>query len=250
MKRILYIIVILIVAYGVGYMYIWNHINRAKELQRNPSMVETFLKQENMHPKMIFLGNSITEQYDLSRYYTDHQAYLNRGIGGDMTKGVLARLDEVINRNPENIILLIGVNDMSRGISQDTIIQNYTRIIKRITEESSNTKLTMVSVLPIRNTYSIQRLLVHASYFICGVRSYDINNEIRELNEKLLSLSSEKNIHFIKAHSQFTDENGNLKAEYARDNVHLNDQGYTLLTSIYKREIGFLNELSTQITPN
>ena len=37
---------------------------------------------------------------------------VNRGISGDFTNGVLARLEEITHYKPKAIFLLIGVNDL------------------------------------------------------------------------------------------------------------------------------------------
>src|SRR3954470_24562286 len=47
--------------------------------------------------KIIFLGNSITQGGDWKKLLND-STIINRGIGGDITFGVLKRLDDVIKR--------------------------------------------------------------------------------------------------------------------------------------------------------
>ena len=62
--------------------------------------------------KIVFLGNSITQ--GLLRH-TDKllgNNIVNRGISGDHTDGVLARLEEIIHYKPKAVFLLIGVNDL------------------------------------------------------------------------------------------------------------------------------------------
>ena len=62
--------------------------------------------------KIVFLGNSITQ--GLLRH-TDKligNNIVNRGISGDHTDGVSARLKEVIHYKPKAVFILIGVNDL------------------------------------------------------------------------------------------------------------------------------------------
>ena len=59
-----------------------------------------FAAQPVTNGRTIFLGNSITEMGDW-KTLTGDTTVLNRGIGGDITYGVLDRLDEVIRHRPD-----------------------------------------------------------------------------------------------------------------------------------------------------
>src|SRR6478735_10221234 len=75
----------------------------------------------------VFLGNSITERGAWGELLSG-QPIMNRGIGGDNTFGVLARLEGVAKAKPKKIFLLIGINDLSRGLPKGVILNNYNRI--------------------------------------------------------------------------------------------------------------------------
>jgi len=70
--------------------------------------------QERDHDRhaVVFLGDSITEAWpDLAHAFPDIKV-ANRGISGDTTRGVLARLQgDVLTLEPAGIVLLIGTND-------------------------------------------------------------------------------------------------------------------------------------------
>ena len=115
------------------------------------------LNQFNSQPlnngEIIFLGNSITaEGEDWGRRF-GYSKIKNRGIGGDVTDGVLARLDEIIYFKPRAVFLLIGINDLWNNTPTipkpayiGTNIIKITDIIKR---RSSDTKVYIQTVLPI-----------------------------------------------------------------------------------------------------
>ena len=69
---------------------------------------------------IIFLGNSITDGGEWGELFNDIKIK-NRGISGDITAGVLHRLDELANGKPAKVFLLIGVNDLARNITADSI---------------------------------------------------------------------------------------------------------------------------------
>ena len=51
---------------------------------------------------IVFLGNSITDGGEWTEMFAD-QKVKNRGISGDITPGLLNRLDEVYNRKPAKV---------------------------------------------------------------------------------------------------------------------------------------------------
>ena len=53
----------------------------------------------------------------------------NRGISGDTTTGVLDRL-YTLNPNTKRVFIMIGVNDIMRGVSEDIVFENYKKILK------------------------------------------------------------------------------------------------------------------------
>src|SRR5262245_27465943 len=81
--------------------------------------------------RVLFLGNSITQGGDWARL-TGDSTVVNRGIGGDVTFGVRARLADVIRRRPSKLFLLIGVNDVSKDIPEPVIAENVRAIVAAV----------------------------------------------------------------------------------------------------------------------
>ncbi|HTH30207.1 MAG TPA: GDSL-type esterase/lipase family protein, partial [Lacibacter sp.] len=81
--------------------------------------VTFFKSMPQTKDEIIFLGNSITDGAEWAQLFNDVRMK-NQGISGDVTAGVLHRLPVVTNRKPAKIFLLIGTNDLARGISADS----------------------------------------------------------------------------------------------------------------------------------
>jgi hexosaminidase len=101
---------------------------------------------------IIFLGNSISDGAEWSELFNDLKLK-NRGISGDITAGVLHRLDEVFNRKPAKVFLLIGTNDLARGIKADSVIENIFRIADLLKARSPMTKLYIQSIFPLNESF-------------------------------------------------------------------------------------------------
>ena len=73
---------------------------------------------------IIFLGNSITDGAEWSELFNGRRMK-NRGISGDVTAGILHRLEEIANGRPAKIFLLIGTNDLARGATADSVVKTF-----------------------------------------------------------------------------------------------------------------------------
>ena len=179
---------------------------------------DLFEKLPNTEHEIIFLGNSITDGAEWSEIFQDLRVK-NRGISGDVTDGILYRLEEVTESKPDKIFLMIGVNDLAHGTSRQQILLNYEKIIKRIKDESPKTELYIESILPVNNAFPDFKNHVTK------------NTEIVQVNNDLKALAVANSATYIDLHSVFKDANGKLDAKYTEDGLHLNGSGYMLWKS-------------------
>lgn len=65
----------------------------------------------------VFLGDSITEGGSWHELFPSSRVR-NRGIGGEVTTGVLGRVNQISRGAPSQVFLLIGTNDLAFGIAE------------------------------------------------------------------------------------------------------------------------------------
>ena len=66
-------------------------------------------------PRVVFLGDSITDGWRINEYFPDSD-FINRGISGQITGEMLARMkQDVIDLKPAAVLILAGTNDIGRG---------------------------------------------------------------------------------------------------------------------------------------
>src|ERR1700742_5027583 len=75
--------------------------------EHTPQRLAQFAKDPVVTGKDIFFGDSITEMGDWKKV-TGDSTVLNRGIGGDITYGLLKRLKDITDRQPAKLFILIG----------------------------------------------------------------------------------------------------------------------------------------------
>lgn len=161
---------------------------------------------------IVMLGNSITERGAWPELLPGKKI-ANRGIGGDNTFGVLARLDGIIAMQPSKIFLLIGINDLGRGLPENVILANYRRILERLSAALPKTKIYVQSVLPM-----------HESKLPAYLKNK--GEKVTSLNTAIAALAKEFNLPFLNLHEWAADESGQLKAEYTGDGIHLTPVAY------------------------
>lgn len=172
--------------------------------------------------QIVFLGNSITEQGQWQKLLPQKQV-LNMGISGDVSFGILSRLDEVLAFKPSKIFLMMGINDLKRGIPAELITANYIKFIRRIKSASPGTKVFIQSVLPLNIS------ILPASY-------YKLSNEkVNALNEQLKALCKQYKLTYVNLHEVFADGNDELKKELSIDGLHLKPAAYVLWVDYLKK---------------
>ncbi len=162
---------------------------------------------------IIFLGNSITDGGEWSELLNDLHIK-NRGISGDITAGVINRLDEITNRKPSKIFLLIGVNDLARNISTDSVVKNMLLIAAYIRQQSPATKLYVQSILPVNDVYG--KFSTHTNK----------GEQIKIINTQLKDQAQDYGYTYINLYSTFVDKNGKLKSNLTNDGLHLKGEAY------------------------
>lgn len=171
---------------------------------------------------IIFLGNSITNGGEWAELF-DNPHVKNRGISGDVCMGVYDRLDAILKGSPAKIFLLIGINDLDRGASADTIVERIGLIVDKIQKTSPDTKLYLQSVLPVSDHYNMFN--GHTSRW----------QVIPEINNGLVRLAADRGVKYIDLYSHFVDNaTGKMNIEYTNDGLHLLGKGYKKWVGIVK----------------
>ncbi len=193
-----------------------------------PQRVAVFAKEPVVTGRIIFLGNSITQIGDWKKLLND-TTVINRGIAGDITFGVLKRLDDVIKRQPSKLFLLIGINDIGKDIPDAVIANNIRKIIVRVQAESPSTKIYVQSILPVNP--DVPKFPQH----------YDKQEHVVSTNKLIKKVAEDTHCHYINIHDLFTDKQGKLDAKYTPDGLHLSPSGDGYQKWVaYLRQQGYL----------
>jgi lysophospholipase L1-like esterase len=95
----------------------------------------------------ILLGDSISLWFP-NEMLPSQRTWLNQGISGETTAGLLNRLDVLDQTQPDIIFLMIGINDIIRGVTDETILANQRLIIRYLRRNHPQAKIIVQSILP------------------------------------------------------------------------------------------------------
>ncbi|MDO9615405.1 MAG: GDSL-type esterase/lipase family protein [Bacteroidota bacterium] len=181
-----------------------------------------FEKLPDTKGEIIFLGNSITDGGEWCELLGNSKAK-NRGISGDTTEGVLFRLNEVTRSKPAKVFLLIGINDLSRGVSKDTVYNNICRIADRIMKDSPKTKVFVQSILPVNESFGLFKTHTNKTADVLWV------------NAQLKTWCEKEQVQYVDLYIRFKNPDSELmNPQVTNDGLHLTGAGYLLWVEIIK----------------
>ena len=189
-------------------------------------VIKEFKSNPLNYGDIVFLGNSITSGGKDWSKRLKHPNIRNRGIGGDVTDGVLARIDEITYFKPKAVFLLIGINDLwnnnsPNNPSAEYIANNIIQIAQVINAETPKTKIYVQTVLPIEKE--------------------QYKNNILKVNEIIKANEKENPYQIVDLYSIFVNENGLIRKELSTDGIHLNEKGYDAWVEFIKPIICSIN---------
>lgn len=189
-----------------------NHTDFTKK--HYPERIAEFKKNPLEKQDIVFLGNSITEKAGDWAKRFNNSKIKNRGIAGDTSDGVLARLDEIIYYEPKQVFILIGINDIFREDSTpEKVFENIIKIVNKINLASPRTKIYVHTILP--------------------TSTEKIREKIQKTNTLLINAQKKQPYQIILLHDEFANENDLMNMDLSVDGVHLNEKGY----QVWKKKV-------------
>ena len=203
----------------IAYHYLFfDHSEKVKVVTKKEEVVEKVVDKN-----YLFLGDSITEQYDLKEYYEDYPV-VNSGVSGDFTSSIVENMKKrVYDYNPSKVFLLIGINDLRKGNDVSEIVSNTKEIIELIKENRPYSEIYLESIYPINKTDDDK--------ISDSVRDIEFDNEkIIEVNDLLKDLAKDEKITYVDLYNKLIDDDGNLNISYTKDGLHISSEGYECIT--------------------
>lgn len=178
-----------------------------------------------LEPDIIFIGDSIVEYYPLQELFGVAKMIVNRGIRGYQTRLLLENLDAHLYGDAvDQIVLLIGTNDIGKDIPMNDALDNLERVIQSIAREYPLSQIKLLSILPVNEGEEHKQTVY--------IRT---NEKIKEWNQAYEALASAyMQVDFVSIYDSLTDAEGQLQSAYTTDGLHLSVAGYQALSEALK----------------
>jgi lysophospholipase L1-like esterase len=171
---------------------------------------------------VVFVGSSMMGNWkDLAAAFPSLKV-ANRGVGGDVSRGLLFRLQEdVLDLNPRAIVMSIGSNDLSAHGAPAGIAANIAAIIDKARAHNPQLPIIVCTVPPRDVADAPVKPGAHA-----------------DINARIKALGAEKKVHVLDLYPHFVNAEGQLIVEYyAKDRIHFTSAGYAKLASVIAPEL-------------
>ncbi len=165
------------------------------------------------NPRVVFMGDSITDFWHLNEYFTGRD-FINRGISGQVTGEMLGRFKaDVIDLHPKAVLILGGTNDIARGTPLGAIENNLAMMAEL--GQIHQIKVLLASVLPAGPQQTTRP--VHA---------------IQQLNGWIQQYCAQTGCTYVDYYTKLRDPSGLLQTDLADDGLHPNSKGYRLMSPV------------------
>lgn len=190
--------------------------------------------------KVIFFGDSITQAgVQPNGYVTkvgemakrdklaDQYEFVGAGIGGNKIYDLYLRMDDdVLAKNPNIVVIYIGVNDVwhkrshGTGTDYDKFEKFYNAVLKKLTDKGIKVILATPAVIGERTD-----------------SSNELDGDLNRYSDLIRSIAQKNNMPLVDLRKSFLDyakannPNNEEKGILTTDRVHLNDKGNELVAA-------------------
>lgn len=161
--------------------------------------------------RILMIGDSLIEYGNWEELLG--RPVINRGLGGDTTEGVCLRLPLSLKLQPDQIVMMAGVNDLIGGYTPEHVLQNLKACMEKIRSQCPEAMVFVHKLLPCNHE--------KGTFFV-----YD-NQLGREVNRVLPTLCAAYQAVCIDLSDVLTADN-ELIAAYTLDGIHLTEAAYRI----------------------
>lgn len=175
--------------------------------------------------RVVFMGNSITEQWLATHPQFFSEGRICRGISGQTTPQMLVRFrQDVIALHPKAVVILGGINDIAGNTgpeSLETIEGNIASMAELA--QANHIKVVLCTLLPANR--------------IPWRSEIKPADKVIALNKWIESFARARGFAFVDYYSPLVNDEKGIKQELTRDGVHCTPAGYDIMEAIIQKTL-------------
>jgi lysophospholipase L1-like esterase len=174
-------------------------------------------------PRVVFIGDSITENWAQADPSLFGGEFINRGIGGQTTAQMLVRFRaDVVALRPKVVHILGGTNDVAGNAGPTSPKDFQNQIMSMVEIAQANGITVILGSVPPAATWRQQ------------VKPTPI---IASLNTWLRNYADSKKLGYIDYFTSLAGPSGELRTDLGNDGVHPNRSGYAVMRRLVETKL-------------
>ncbi len=175
------------------------------------------------NPRVVFLGDSITDAWRLNEYFTGRD-FVNRGISGQTTLQMLGRFtQDVTALKPKAVLILAGTNDIARGIKPSSIEDDLAMMGDLA--KAYGIAAVFASILPVSDYHKGE----DARFEMTKTRPPAV---IKQINTWIQDYCRRQGFTYLDYYAAMVDPSGQMISDMADDGLHPNAKGYRVMAPL------------------
>jgi lysophospholipase L1-like esterase len=176
-------------------------------------------------PRVVFLGDSITENWGIADPALFVHGVLNRGISGQTSEQMLVRFQsDVVALRPRVVVILAGTNDIAGNTGPNSPQDFRSAIMSMAQIARANGIRVVLCSIPPTAAFNWRPHL-------------DPRPWIKSLNSWLRSYAIRNQLGYVDYYPLLVGPSGEFRADLSNDGVHPNRSGYRLMRAVVETEI-------------
>jgi acyl-CoA thioesterase I len=176
-------------------------------------------------PRVVFIGDSITESWNVADLASSRLEVLNRGIGGQTTPQILLRFrQDVVELKPAVVHILAGTNDFAGNTGPTT------------TEAIEDNLMSMAEIAAAHRIRVVLASVPPALDFPWRP-GLEPSPRIVALNAWVRAYARQRKLIYVDYYHALADAHGGIKSNLSDDGVHPNKAGYAVMTPLARQAI-------------
>jgi lysophospholipase L1-like esterase len=177
-------------------------------------------------PRVVFMGDSITENWNLSDAAFFDKGVVNRGISGQTSSQMLVRFRaDVVALRPGTVHILAGTNDVAGNTGPLTAQDFKNNIMSMVELARANGIAVVLGSIPPAAAFNWRP----------EVKPVPV---IQELNLWLRDYASRKGLRYVDYYTALAGPAGELRADLGNEGVHPNRKGYEIMRRLAAESLG------------
>jgi lysophospholipase L1-like esterase len=171
-------------------------------------------------PHVVFIGDSITENWTRSDPAFFDAERLGRGISGQTSPQILLRfMQDVIALHPRLVHIMIGTNDVAGNTGPTGAVDYENNIVAMVQLAHANHVQVLLASIPPAGAFPWRPGIEPAA-------------TITMLNSWLRTYARKSGCHYVDYYAALADRNGSFQPQLADDGVHPNHDGYAVMEKV------------------